>query len=114
MDELLFTPASLLSLLSQIDELKDTYIGVTETIDGQLQLQVGPSIYMIANEEVNDVSVDDSVVKQIDDINNSAYEALEASGDIDLEDPVESGILKEIAKTLLVGGLVRLGSKLLR
>ena len=39
MDSIVFTPASLIDLLSQIEELKDYDIGISETIDGQIQLK---------------------------------------------------------------------------
>ena len=45
--QLMFTPASVVDLLLQIDELKDKTIIIAETPDGQLQLTIGDSIYMI-------------------------------------------------------------------
>ena len=41
MDSIVFTPASLIDLLSKIEELSDYPIGITETLDGQIQLNVG-------------------------------------------------------------------------
>lgn len=117
MDTILFTPASLLDLLSKIDELSEYEIGVAETIDGQLQLTIGDSTYLIDNDNATDVSVDETVVESIEDVNLDAYENLDDDIDVTIYDegePIESGILKEVAKTLLVGGLVRLGSKLLK
>ena len=117
MDTILFTPASLLDLLSKIDELSEYEIGVAETIDGQLQLTIGESTYLIDNDNATDVSVDETVVESIEDVNLDAYENLDDDIDVTIYDegePIESGILKEVAKTLLVGGLVRLGSKLLK
>ena len=43
MGELLLTPATLLDLLSNIDEFKNFTISITETFDGKLQLQVNDS-----------------------------------------------------------------------
>ena len=43
--DLLFTPASILEILNQIDELKEYDLGVAETLDGKLQVQVGTSFY---------------------------------------------------------------------
>ena len=36
--EILFTPSSLLDLLSKVDELKEYPVGLTETFDGGLEL----------------------------------------------------------------------------
>lgn len=113
MDQLLFTPASVLDLLSKIDELKDVDVGVVETLDGKLQVQVGQSVYEIDDSNSTDVSVDEQTFDTVDDANLDAYDSLESSGEIELKQPVESGILKQIAKTLLIGGLVRLSKKLL-
>lgn len=130
MDELLFTPAAVLSLLSQIDELKDVNVGVSEYTDG-LQIQVGESIYTISSEDAEKIDVDESVLDRVDEISVDAYQGLEDSGSIEIHDPdgdghieegvsgsddevVEGGIIKELAKTLFVGGLVRLTAKMLK
>lgn len=112
MDELLFTPAAVLDLLTQITELSNYEIEITEALDGQLQLSIGDSVYTIANEST-DIKVDNAVVDDVSDVNTQAYESLSEQGDIDLL-PIESGIIKEVAKTLFVGGLVRLTTKLLK
>lgn len=117
MGSILFTPASLIDLLSKIDELSGYDVGVTETLDGKLQLIVGDSVYVIDDAEITNISVDESVEDAVEDANDEAYENLDESIDVGLEsevEPIESGVLKEIAKTLLVGGIVRLGSKLLK
>lgn len=113
---ILFTPAALLDLLSQIDELKSIDVGITETLDGLLQLQVGNSTYIIDATSATRVSVDSSVLDTVDDANMQAYEELASSGNIELNtlNPISSGVLKELAKTLLVGGMVRLSAKLLK
>lgn len=115
-DNILFTPASLLHILKDIDELKHLDVGITETIDNKIQLQIGDSIYIIDDSDCTEVQVDSSVVSAVDDANMSAYEELEESGDVSIDSPdaIESGIIKELAKTLLVGGMVRLTAKLLK
>lgn len=116
MDTIVFTPSALLSLLYQIDELKDKEIGIYESIDGGIRLSIGDSTYEISLDNVTDVDVDEEVVEEVEDVNVSAYEDMmdDQDMDIDINDqPVESGLLKEIAKTLFVGGLVRLGKKML-
>lgn len=112
--EMLFTPAAVLGLLAQIDELKDKNVGITEAIDGKIQIQVGNSIYYLNDDSVTDVQVDETVVDTVDDVNQSAYQELTDSGEIDIQEPVESGILKELGKSLMLGGLIRLSGKLLK
>lgn len=113
METILFTPASLIDLLSQIDELSHLTLGVSETLDGQFQLTVGDSNYLIETNSANDIVVDEDVVEEVEDINYQAYDELSASSsqNFDVTEPIESGIIKELAKTLLVGGLVRLTGK---
>lgn len=113
MNELVLTPASLLDLLSQIDELKDLDVGISETIDGGIQLQIGESIYLIEN-TAEDVIVDDEVVEDVSSINENTYDELMSGEDFIKDDTIESGVIKELAKTLLVGGLVRLTTKFLK
>lgn len=114
MDNIVFTPASVLSLLTKIDELKDVNIGMTETMDGKLQLSVGESVYELEPEVDTSVQVDDSVVDKIEDVNQQTYEDLAEDGEVELQEEVTGGVLKEIAKTLLLGGMVRLTGKMLR
>lgn len=114
MDNVVFTPASVLSLLTKIDELKDVNIGMAETMDGKLQLSVGESVYELEPEVDTSVQVDDSVVDKIEDVNQQTYEDLAEDGEVELQDEVTGGVLKEIAKTLLLGGMVRLTGKMLK
>ena len=114
MDNVVFTPASVLSLLTKIDELKDVNIGMTETMDGKLQLSIGESVYELEPEVDTMVQVDDSVVDKIEDVNQQTYEDLAEDGEVELQEEVTGGVLKEIAKTLLLGGMVRLTGKMLR
>ena len=118
MDSIVFTPASLIDLLSQIEELQDHDIGISETIDGGIQLTVGESLYIIDTDNSTDIQVDGDVVDTVEDANLEAYENLDDSVDVVVsgqgEEPVESGLIKALAKTLLVGGLVRLSAKLLK
>lgn len=113
MEELVFTPAGLLDLLSQIDELSDVNIGLTETLSGDLELRVGDNTYIISADHATDVPADDDIISDISDINDDAYSEMESSGQVSLDQPIESGIIKELAKTLLVGGIARLTAKYL-
>ena len=118
MNETVFTPASVLSLLANMDELADYDISLTETLDGELQLVIGDSAYLLEPELLTDIEVDLKVVEEIESVNEEAYQDLTEqyegySSDVDSLDTVESGILKEAAKSLLLGGMIRLSAKLL-
>lgn len=111
----LFTPSAVLDMLSQIDEFSDMAMDISETVDGQISLRIGDSTYYIENKDENDIQVDDAVVDEVDDINIENYENLGEGIDVLFDaEPVESGLIKEIAKTLLIGGMVRLTGKLLK
>lgn len=112
-NEIVFTPAALLDIVSKIDELSEYEIGLTTTLDNQLQLQVGDSVYDLTSEsDVNDISVDDSVVEDVSEINEDAYEQI-LDDDGEEAEPIESGLVKELIKTLAIGGVVRLGKNYL-
>lgn len=118
MDELLFTPAAILDLLVQIDELHNKDISIVQTLDNKLQLTVGDSNYEILPDDELSVNVSNDIVNQVSNANMNAYEQLAENELVDLYDvgteTIESGIIKETIKTLLVGGLVRLTGKLLK
>lgn len=113
MDEVVFTPAAILDFLTQIDELSDKSIELTEQ-DSTINVMIGNSVYQLNTESAEDIVVDESVVEQVAEVNDEAYDELEASGSVDLSEPVESGIIKSIAKSLLLGGMIRLAPKLLK
>lgn len=111
--EIVFTPASLLDIISKIDELSQYEVGLTTTLDGQLQLQVGDSVYDLTSEsDVNNINVDDSVVDDVSEINEDAYDQI-VSDEGEETQPIESGLIKEMIKTLAIGGVVRLGKNYL-
>ena len=117
MDQIVLTPAALLDLLSQIYELEDKELSLVETADCSLQLQIGDSTYNIKPEKEETVYVEEDVVDDIQTIDSETYEDLGLSDNMEVEhvdDSIEGGIIKEIAKTLLVGGMVRLTNKLLK
>lgn len=108
--ELVFTPASILELLSKIEEFEDLDLGLTEGLDGSLMLQVGDSVYRIDPEEnITEIDVAEDVVDEISNINENTYSELINSGMAVDDQVVETGIIKETLKTLLIGGIVRLG-----
>lgn len=111
--EIVFTSAALLEFLLNVEELNDRSIGVSETLDGNIQVSIGDSIYVIDCSEVEEVTVSDEAVEVVADINDQAYADLLGEDDVqpaEIEE-VEGGILKELAKTLAVGGLARLSGK---
>ena len=106
-EQTLFTPSAVLGLLSQIDELAGYDLELTE--DGnRISLTIGDNEYVIPAIAA-EVAVDEEAFDEIEAINEDGYSD---SSFKDME-PVESGIIKEFAKTLMVGGLVRLAKKFL-
>lgn len=114
MAQILLTPATLLSILVQIDELQNKDIQLSENPDGSLGLSIGTSDYHIHPDTIIEVPAAEQYVEDVEDANESEYQDLADAGEVELSsDVVEGGVLKELAKTLLVGGLIRLSDKLL-
>ena len=121
LNEVMFTSAAVLDLLLQIEELQDYTVGMSETPDGNLQLVVGQSVYLINGNESKTIQVEDEVVGEIEVTAEDAYnDLLNNSIEIDPNsemdqfndtDYIQSGIIKEIAKSLTLGGLIRFASK---
>ena len=106
MHEIVLTPAALLDILQQIEELSEYPISVSEQAS-TIQISIGDSTYSISTSDAEPVEVPEDVVDTVREVNDETYDQLDAS------DEVEAGILKEIVKSLLVGGMVRLTTKLL-
>ena len=113
-NEILLTPAALLDFLRQVDELADKDIAVDDT-GSALNITIGDSSYSIDFNQAEEVEVPTEVVDEVADINESTYEELDdvEYNELDGEEPVEGGLIKEALKTLAIGGLVRLTAKLL-
>lgn len=115
MDQVVFTPAGLLELLMSIDELSEYAISVSETSNSSLDIHIGDSSYKVDISRATIVAVEDETVEEIDEVNQDVYDDLAESGKADISDtPIESGPIKELLKTLLLGGMVRLSSKIIR
>lgn len=114
--QIVLTPSSLFDVLTQIDELSGKSIELDESEDGKfLTIRIDNSSYRINCNEAESVVVNDDALTDIQSINYEGYEDSSANDDVLLDlAPVEGGIIKEIAKTLLVGGLVRLASNTLK
>lgn len=114
-NEILFTTASLLDFLQQIDELSDKDISIDET-GSTITVTIGDSSYGIDTNNAADIEVPDEIVDEVSDVADEAYAELGESGveiDNPEEEPIEAGLISEALKTLAVGGLVRLTGKLL-
>ena len=105
MEEVVFTSVGLLDLLSQIDELSEYDIDVTDN-NGDITVSIGDSAYQISKPK-DTVEIPEEAIAEISDIADDAISEVENSDTV-----VESGVIKEALKTLLVGGAVRLISKL--
>ena len=111
--QILFTPSSLVDFLTQVDELKDVNIGVND--DGEnVSISIGDSTYQINPKSVTNIDVSDDDLDQACQANENNYDELEESGSIELNDSIESGIIKQLLKTLAIGGIVRLAAKELK
>lgn len=111
--QILFTSSSLVDFLTQVDELKDVNIGVND--DGEnVSISIGDSTYQINPKSVTNIDVSDDDLDQACQANENNYDELEESGSIELNDSVESGIIKQLLKTLAIGGIVRLAAKELK
>ncbi len=113
-NELLFTPASLLDFLRQIDELSDKDIAVDEN-ESSIKVTIGDSVYEINKGDAEDVEVEPETVDEVAEINETAYEEIDdiEYNEVTDEEVVEGGLISEALKTLAVGGLVRLTGKIL-
>lgn len=112
MDEILFTPAAVLDFLSNVVELQGHDIHLDETSSG-VTITIGESVYSIDTKSVTPIEVDPDTIEEVNDISSEAYDDLEAEG-IDIQDSISGGPIKELAKTLMLGGMLRLTSKWLK
>lgn len=116
-DEILFTPAALLDFLCQIDELSEYGISVDE-VGGDIQVKIGDSTYKVNSGDAQDIETPAEIVDEVSEINNETYDEIantdyEQTPDIPEDSPIEGGLIREVLKTLAVGGMVRLTSKML-
>jgi len=113
-EEILYTPVAILDLLSQIDELKNFELGLTESLDGVLQLQVGDSYYALNADLDTEISVSEQDIDKIEKLTEDAYDQLIDNDIATYQEDVNGGIIKEALKTLAIGGIVRLSKKYLQ
>ena len=113
-NNIVFTPSAVIHLLTEIDDLKDKNISLSELDGGKLQISVGTSTYDILTSTSLEVEVDEDVLEAVVEENIQTYEELVDVEDIEISEPVESGIITGLVKSLLLGGLIRLAPKLLK
>ena len=108
-DQVLFSAASLLTILSSIEELDAEQIdldtdesGITVSIDGNEYR------FDYNNESTADIEVSEDDLKETEAVIEQESESQEEPEEI------EAGIISGLLKTLAVGGLVRLTGKLLK
>ena len=115
MDEILFTSAAVLEFLSKIDELKDKNLSIDKTLEDKIQITIGDSVYEISDDNATTVEVPEESLYEISDATVDAYEELldeqsEIVQEVSTEETtenIEGGIIKELAKDLMLGGLIR-------
>lgn len=108
MDQILFTPSAVLGLLSEIDELNEFDINAEESEDG-MRVTIGESTYNIVADNAVEIEIDDEAAQDVEEANEIGYEELEDSNfEVEDEEAVEGGLVKELLKTLALGGLVRM------
>ena len=106
--KLILTPSGLITFLSQIEELdgKDT-LGIQESDNG-LTVFIGDSVYQLNSELNSEVEVADEVVDELEHIDTEGYDDLGDEFEEYPDEDIEGGIIKELIKTLAIGGLVRM------
>lgn len=105
-EQKVLTVSGLVSFLSQIEQLKDCNIEVSENEDS-ICISIDECTYCLEPSLDSIVEVDSEVVDTIDVIDEEGWEDLSDYIEED-EDIIEGGIIKELIKTLAIGGLVRL------
>lgn len=108
--QLVFTPAAVVDLLLQIDEFRDKTIIIAETPDGQLQLTIEDSVYLIDDNSSESVEVEEEIVDIIEETNSDAFAEIEDDLEVS-EEPIEGGIIKDAVKSLLLGGMIKFAKK---
>ena len=109
--ELVFTSAAVLELLANIEELSDKDIRLEEKSSG-FDIIIGNVAYEIKPADAIEVAVGEDAVEEIAEYTDEAIEDI--NEDDEFAEEVEGGVLKEIAKSLLLGGMLKLTSKILK
>ena len=108
MNELVFTPSAVYALLASISELSEYDISFEET-DKDVTIHIGDSQYTVDFNRADEVAVPAPALEAVSEVNDEGYDAAE-----DLDEVIEGGVIKELVKTLMIGGLVRLTANALK
>ncbi len=107
MSDILLTPSALLAFLNEIEELKDKEITFHENAD-QVTVIIDGNEYILDASDSVEIEVDDQTADKVETANEYGYEEIGEDIEDIADEEVEGGIIKEIVKTLALGGLVRM------
>lgn len=107
MSDVLLTPSALLAFLNQVEELKGKEINFYES-DNEISVSIDANTYVLDASDSVELSVDEASYEEVETANEDGYAEIgEDIEEIESND-IKSGIIKELVKTLALGGLVRL------
>lgn len=107
MSDVILTPSALLGFLNEVEELQDKEITIQESED-KVAIIIDGTEYVLDASDSIEVQVDEQTYEEVEDANQDGYAELgEDFEDIDDEE-IEGGIIKELVKTLALGGLIRM------
>ena len=107
MSNVVLTPSALLAFLNEIDELKDKEINFHES-DDKISISIDDNTYVLDASDAIEVLVDEQSYEEVVTANEDGYEEIGEDVEEIESDEIESGIIKELIKTLALGGLVKM------
>ena len=107
MSNVVLTPSALLAFLNEIDELKDKEINFHES-DDKISISIDDNTYVLDASDAIEVLVDEQSYEEVETANEDGYEEIGEDVEEIESDEIESGIIKELIKTLALGGLVKM------
>ena len=107
MSNVVLTPSALLAFLNEIDELKDKEINFHES-DDKISISIDDNTYVLDASDAIEVQVDEQSYEEVETANEDGYEEIGEDVEEIESDEIESGIIKELIKTLALGGLVKM------
>ena len=112
MSNVVLTPSALLGFLNEIEELKDKEITFDESDNG-ISVVIDGNEYILDASDSIEVALDEQSFEEVEDANDEGYDEIEDLESTD-NDYIEGGIIKELVKTLALGGLIRLTKNALK
>lgn len=103
---LVLTTSGLMTFLAEIEQLNGLDLAIEE-VDNGLQISIGDDVYTLETKAESVVEVAPEAIDDIDNIDEEGWDEISDTFN-DAVEPVEGGIIKEVLKTLAIGGLVRL------